>query len=49
VSGNEWQNRINYDRSFEVSMPGGDTNAFDTFECAILAPTCKYFERGSFI
>jgi hypothetical protein len=29
---------------FQVSMPGGDSHTFDSFECAIhaLAPTCEY-------
>jgi hypothetical protein len=46
VGSDEYQNRNLSGKAFEVSMPGGDSN---TFECAILAPTCKYFERGSFI
>jgi hypothetical protein len=31
-------------KSFNISMPGGDTHTFDSFECAIhaLAPTCEY-------
>ena len=38
VCGNE------YDKAFEVTMPGGDARTFDSFECAIhaLAPTCGY-------
>ena len=30
--------------AFQVSMPGGDSHTFDSFECAIhaLAPTCEY-------
>ena len=38
VCGNE------YDKSFDVSMPGGDTHTFDSFECAIhaLAPRCTH-------
>jgi len=38
VCGNE------YDKAFEVSMPGGGTHTFDSFECAIhaLAPTCEH-------
>jgi hypothetical protein len=38
VCGNE------YDKAFQVSMPGGDTHTFDSFECAVhaLAPTCGY-------
>ena len=38
VCGNE------YDKAFEVTMPGGDAHTFDSFECAIhaLAPTCEY-------
>jgi hypothetical protein len=38
VCGNE------YDKSFEVVAPGGDTRTFDSFECAIhaLAPTCEH-------
>jgi hypothetical protein len=36
VCGNE------YDKAIEVSVAGGDTHTFDSFECAIhmLAPTC---------
>jgi hypothetical protein len=36
VCGNE------YDKTFEVRMPGDDTHTFDSFECAIqaLALTC---------
>ncbi len=36
VCGNE------YDKAFQVSMPGGASHTFDSFECAIarLAPTC---------
>jgi hypothetical protein len=32
------------DKAFEVSMPGGDSHTFDSFECAIhaLALTCEY-------
>jgi hypothetical protein len=38
VCGNE------YDKAFQVSMPGEGTSTFDSFECAIhaLAPTCEY-------
>jgi hypothetical protein len=38
VCGNE------YDKAFEVSMPGGGSHTFDSFECAIhaLAPVCEY-------
>jgi hypothetical protein len=38
VCGNE------YDKAFQVSMPGGDSHTFDSFECAIhaLAPSCEY-------
>jgi hypothetical protein len=38
VCGNE------YDKAFQVSMPGGDSHTFDSFECAIhaLAPVCEY-------
>ena len=38
VCGNE------YDKAFEVSMPGDDSHTFDSFECAIhaLAPLCEY-------
>jgi hypothetical protein len=38
VCGNE------YDKAFQVSMPGGDSHTFDSFECAIhaLAPTCEH-------
>lgn len=37
VCGNE------YDKAFQVSMPGQSTHTFDCFECAIhaLAPTCS--------
>ena len=33
-----------YDKAFSVSMPGGDTHTFDSFECAIhvLAPSCPH-------
>ena len=36
VCGNE------YDKTFEVTTPGGDSHTFDSFECAAhaLAPTC---------
>ena len=36
VCGNE------YDKTFEVVMPGGDSHTFDCFECAThtLAPIC---------
>jgi hypothetical protein len=35
-----------YDKAFQVSMPGGDSHTFDSFECAIqmLAPVCKHCE-----
>jgi hypothetical protein len=38
VCGNE------YDKPIEVSVAGGDTHVFDSFECAIhaLAPTCDH-------
>ena len=38
VCGNE------YDKAFQVSMPGQGTRTFDSFECAIhaLAPTCNH-------
>jgi hypothetical protein len=38
VCGNE------YDKAFQVSMPGGDSHTFDSFECAVhaLAPSCEY-------
>ena len=38
VCGNE------YDKAFQVSMLGGDSHTFDSFECAIhaLAPTCEH-------
>ena len=38
VCGNE------YDKAFQVSLPGEDARTFDSFECAIhvLAPTCEY-------
>ena len=33
-----------YDKAFQVSMPGEGARTFDSFECAIhaLAPTCEY-------
>jgi hypothetical protein len=33
-----------YDKAFEVTMAGGDSHTFDSFECAIhaLAPTCEH-------
>ena len=33
-----------YDKAFEITMPGGDSHTFDSFECAIhaLAPTCEH-------
>jgi nitrite reductase/ring-hydroxylating ferredoxin subunit len=33
-----------YDKSFTVTMQGGDQHVFDSFECAIhaLAPTCPH-------
>lgn len=33
-----------YDRAFTVTMPGGATHVFDSFECAIerLAPRCAH-------
>lgn len=33
-----------YDKAFEVRMPGGDLHVFDSFECAIstLAPRCAH-------
>ena len=38
VCGNE------YDKAFEVTMPGGDSHTFDSFECAVhaLAPSCEH-------
>jgi hypothetical protein len=38
VCGNE------YDKAFQISMPGEGTRTFDSFECAIhaLAPSCEY-------
>jgi hypothetical protein len=38
ICGNE------YDKAFEVTMSGGDSHTFDSFECAIhaLAPSCEY-------
>jgi hypothetical protein len=38
VCGNE------YDKAFQISMSGGDSHTFDSFECAIhaLAPNCEY-------
>jgi hypothetical protein len=31
-----------YDKAFQVTMPGGQTHSFDSFECAAqaLAPRC---------
>ncbi|MBA3423408.1 MAG: hypothetical protein ACR2HO_02065 [Rubrobacteraceae bacterium] len=33
-----------YDQAFQVTMSGGDSHTFDSFECAIhaLAPVCEY-------
>ncbi len=33
-----------YDKAFTVTMTGGETRTFDSFECAIhrLAPTCEH-------
>jgi hypothetical protein len=33
-----------YDRTLSVSVAGGETHTFDSFECAIalLAPTCAH-------
>ena len=33
-----------YDKAFSVSIPGGSTHTFDSFECAIqkLAPSCGH-------
>jgi hypothetical protein len=38
VCGNE------YDKAFQVTVPGGEARTFDSFECAIhaLAPTCEH-------
>ena len=38
VCGNE------YDKAFQISMPGEGTRTFDSFECAIhaLAPPCEH-------
>jgi len=38
VCGNE------YDKTFEVTMPRGDSHTFDSFECAAhaLAPSCAH-------
>jgi hypothetical protein len=38
VCGNE------YDKAFEITMPGEGARTFDSFECAIhaLAPTCEH-------
>ncbi len=38
VCGNE------YDKAFEVTMPGSGARTFDSFECAIhaLAPSCEH-------
>lgn len=40
VCGNE------YDKCFEIAVPGGAKHVFDAFECAIhlLAPTCAHCE-----
>jgi site-specific DNA recombinase len=36
--------RVPNDKAFQVSMPGGVSHTFDSFECAIhaLAPVCEY-------
>ena len=33
-----------YDKAFSVTMPGGASHTFDSFECAVhaLAPTCEH-------
>ncbi len=33
-----------YDKAFQVTIPGSDARTFDSFECAIhaLAPTCDH-------
>jgi hypothetical protein len=33
-----------YDKSFQIDMPGHSTHTFDCFECAIhaMAPTCTH-------
>lgn len=33
-----------YDKAFSITMSGGDSHTFDSFECAIhaLAPVCEY-------
>ena len=38
VCGNE------YDKAFQVTLPGDQSHVFDSFECAIhaLAPTCDH-------
>jgi hypothetical protein len=38
VCGNE------YDKAFQVTLPGDQSHVFDSFECAIhaLAPTCEH-------
>jgi hypothetical protein len=38
VCGNE------YDKAFQVTVAGGDSHTFDSFECAIhaLAPSCEH-------
>ena len=38
VCGNE------YDKAFQVTMSGGNSHTFDSFECAVhaLAPTCGH-------
>ncbi len=47
MGGDEYQNRNIYDKASEVSLPGGDSHTFDSFECAIhaLAPTRKVLWR----
>lgn len=33
-----------YDKAFEVTLPGGEKHTFDSFECAVfaLAPACAH-------
>jgi hypothetical protein len=35
---------VRNDKAFQVTMSGGDTHTFDSFECGIhaLAPVCEY-------
>lgn len=33
-----------YDKAFQITMPGGEAHTFDSFECAVhaLAPRCEH-------